>query len=92
MKGGTRLHGFSTCAPEGPEVMCQRSRPLTPKGGDMETITPKSPEIEKVLVHKATIIRCPECHSANVRIGTTTAWGTPIFCLECERMFPTRRA
>lgn len=57
----------------------------------MDTITRKSPDIEKVLIHKATIIRCPVCHSANVRIGTTTAWGTPIFCLKCERLFPTRR-
>lgn len=57
----------------------------------METITRKSPEIEKVLVHKATIIRCPVCRSANVRIGLKTPWGIPVFCLDCETMYPTRR-
>jgi len=57
----------------------------------MDTLTRKSDEIEKVLVHKATIVRCPICRSANVRIGMKTPWGIPVFCLDCEKMFPTRR-
>ena len=90
MKGGTRLHGFST--ENGASPLPDNGAPESTREENMDTMTRKSPEIEKVLIHKATIIRCPVCHSANVRIGAKTPWGIPVFCLECERMFPTRRA
>ena len=55
-----------------------------------DTLTPKSPAIARHLVPTAELIRCPVCGSARVVYGNLTDGGRPIFCMDEEKMYPTR--
>jgi predicted RNA-binding Zn-ribbon protein involved in translation (DUF1610 family) len=58
----------------------------------METMTRKTPAIEKHLVPKAQIVRCPEpdCGSSNIRIEKSTERGVLARCQDCQTCFYRR--